>query len=88
VGDAGAQLNVLDEIVAALGKHIDAIALLQTVVVQDELRTGVLVEHCVIPQLFEDFYAITVKRHFQSPKLRTLLKRRDEAVLPEVSEQA
>ena len=64
-----------------LARDSDAIALVPTVVVQDELKTGVLVEYCVVPQLFEDFYAITVKRHFQSPILRSLLKRRDDAVL-------
>ncbi len=67
-----------------LARDTDAIALIPTVVVQDELRTGVLVEYCVIPQLYEDFYAITVKRHFQSPLLRSLLKRRDKAVLGEL----
>lgn len=66
-----------------LARDTDAIALVPTVVVQDELRSGILVEYCVIPQLFEDFYAITVKRHFQSPIVRSLLKRRDEAVLSE-----
>lgn len=71
-----------------LARDTDAIALVPTVVVQDELRAGVLVEYCVVPQLFEDFYAITVKRHFQSPILRSLLKRRDEAVLGEVSTRA
>lgn len=68
-----------------LARDTDAIALLPTVVVQDELRTGLLVEYCVVPQLFEDFYAITVKRKFQSPILRSLLKRRDEDVLGELS---
>lgn len=60
-----------------LARDTDALALVPTVVVQDELREGVLVEYCVVPRLFEDFYAITVKRHFQSPILRSLLKRRD-----------
>ncbi len=64
-----------------LARDTDAIALVPTVVVQDELRNGVLVEYCVVPQIFEDFYAITVKRHFQSPILRSLLKRRDDVVL-------
>lgn len=67
-----------------LARDTDAMALVPTVVVQDELKAGVLVEYCVVPQLSEDFYAITVKRHFQSPILRSLLKRRDEAVLGEV----
>jgi LysR family transcriptional activator of nhaA len=64
-----------------LARDTDAIALVPTVVVQDELKMGVLVEYCVVPQLFEDFYAITVKRHFQSPILRSLLKRRDDDIL-------
>lgn len=68
-----------------LARDTDAVALLPTVVVQDELKSGILVEYCVVPQLFEDFYAITVKRHFQSPILRSLLKRRDEDVLGESS---
>jgi LysR family transcriptional activator of nhaA len=67
-----------------LARDTDAIALVPTVVVQDELKSGLLVEYCVVPQLFEDFYAITVKRHFQSPILRSLLKRRSDAVLGEV----
>jgi len=66
-----------------LARDTDAMALVPTVVVQDELRSGVLVEYCVVPQLFEDFYAITVKRHFQSPIVRSLLKRRDGDVLGE-----
>jgi LysR family transcriptional activator of nhaA len=64
-----------------LARDTDAIALVPTVVVQDELKMGVLVEYCVVPQLFEDFYAIIVKRHFQSPILRSLLKRRDDDIL-------
>jgi len=64
-----------------LARDTGAIALLPTVVVQDELRSVLLVEYCVLPQLFEDFYAITVKRRFQSPILRSLLRRRDDAVL-------
>ena len=71
-----------------LARDSDAIALVPTVVVQDELKTGVLVEYCVVPQLFEDFYAITVKRHFQSPILRSLLKRRDDDVLGDTPVQS
>ena len=66
-----------------LARDSDALALVPTVVVQDELRSGALVEYCVVPQLFEDFYAITVKRHFQSPVVRSLLRRRESDVLGE-----
>lgn len=68
-----------------LARDTEAIALVPTVVVQDELRSGILMEYCVVPQLFEDFFAITVKRHFQSPFLRTLLNRKESEVLGEIS---
>ena len=56
-------------------------ALLPTVVVQDELRSGKLQEYCVVPQLYENFYAITVQRHFEPPLLKTLLRRSEAEVL-------
>ena len=56
-------------------------ALLPTVVVQDELKSGKLQEYCVVPQLHENFYAITVQRHFEPPLLKTLLRRSEAEVL-------
>ena len=47
-------------------------------VVRDELRSGILKEHCLVPGLLETFYAITVERRFQHPLLKSLLDR-DEA---------
>lgn len=61
-----------------MARDTPALALLPSVVVRDELRSGQLVEHCVVPGLFETFYAITVSRHFEHPLLRSLLSR-DEA---------
>jgi len=58
-----------------MARDTPALALLPSVVVRDELRTGVLVEHCVVPGLFETFYAITVARHFEHPLLGGLLSR-------------
>jgi LysR family transcriptional regulator, transcriptional activator of nhaA len=58
-----------------------SVALLPTVVVQDELRSGRLQEYCVVPQLYENFYAITVQRHFEPLLLKTLLKRTEADVL-------
>ena len=40
--------------------------------------TPFLFEYCVIPTLFETFYAITIERHYQHPLVRALLAR-DEA---------
>lgn len=50
-------------------------ALLPTVMVQDELRDGVLVACAVVPQLYETFCGITVQRHVEPPLLRSLFKR-------------
>ncbi len=49
-------------------------ALVPAVVVQDELRTGMLMEYCAVPNVHENFYAITTDRRFQPSALRTLLE--------------
>ena len=57
-----------------LARDSDSVALLPRVVVQDELRNGQHEKYCVVPQLNENFYAITVRRHFEPPLLKTILK--------------
>jgi LysR family transcriptional activator of nhaA len=64
-----------------LARDSDSVALLPTVVVQDELRSGRLVEYGVVPDLHENFYAITVQRRFQPPLLAALLARPEAEVL-------
>jgi LysR family transcriptional activator of nhaA len=64
-----------------LARDSDSIALLPTVVVQDELRSGQLVELCEIPHLYESFYAITAPRRFMPSALRALLSRPEDAAL-------
>ena len=64
-----------------LARDADGVALLPTVVVQDELRSGQLVEYGVIPDLHENFYAISVQRHFASPLLKALLMQPEADVL-------
>ena len=39
----------------------------------DELQAGTLVERCSIPQLQENFYAITMRRRFAHPVLQKML---------------
>jgi LysR family transcriptional activator of nhaA len=56
-----------------LAREASALTLVPPVVVRDELRTGVLVERCRIPQIHECFYAITASRRFPHPDLRRLL---------------
>lgn len=64
-----------------LARDSDSVALLPTVVVQDELRSGSLTEYCVVPDLYETFYGITVQRRFAPPLLKTLLARPEAEVL-------
>jgi len=82
----GLRVRVLAEVddmamLRLLARDSDGVALLPTVVVQDELRGGRLAEYCVVPGLYESFYAITVQRHFESPLLKELLKRPQADVL-------
>lgn len=64
-----------------LTRDSDSVALLPTVVVQDELRNGRLVEYSVVPDLHESFYAISVQRHFTPPLLKSLLKQSEAEIL-------
>ena len=68
-------LAEVDDMLRLLARDSGNTALLPTVVVQDELRSGTLQEYCVVPQLHENFDAITVQRHFEPPLLKTLLRR-------------
>ncbi len=82
----GARVRIVAEVddmatMRLLARDTTAIALVPSVVVRDELRSGALHEHCVVPDLFETFYAITVVRHFQHPLLRSLLARDEEDLL-------
>lgn len=58
-----------------LARDSGGVALVPEVVVQDELRNGLLQKYCVVPDVFENFYAITAERHRQPPVLRALLTR-------------
>ena len=64
-----------------LTRDSDGVALLPSVVVQDELRAGRLAEYCVVPDLYENFYAVTVQRRYEPRLLKTLLGRPQADVL-------
>ncbi|CAN5902189.1 LysR family transcriptional regulator [soil metagenome] len=55
------------------------LALVPPVVVRGELDSGLLVERHRIPQLSENFYAITPSRRFPNPVLRELLQKKKAA---------
>jgi LysR family transcriptional activator of nhaA len=82
----GLPLNILAEVddmalLRLLVRDNDALAILPSVVVRDELLAGALHEYLIVPGLYEHFYAITVKRHYQHPLLKTLLGRNAQEVL-------
>ena len=59
----------------------ESVALLPHVVVQDELSTGRLVEYAVVPDLYDDFYGVTVQRHCEPPLVQALLARSESEIL-------
>lgn len=82
----GVKLRVLAEVddmatMRLLARDTQALALVPSVVVRDELREGVLHEHWVVPALFETFYAITAERRFQHPLLKTVLAQEEQDLL-------
>ena len=62
-----------------LARDSQALAILPRVVVRDEVRSGALQEYMALPNVMENFYAITVKRSHQPPALQEVLRR--QAVL-------
>ncbi len=64
-----------------LARDASALALVPSIVVRDELRERTLHEHCVVPGLFESFYAVTVERTFRHPLLGSLLARDEHDLL-------
>lgn len=57
-----------------IARDSGAVALAPSVVVQDELRSGLLQQYCVVPKVYENFYAVTTQRRFQPPLVKRLLE--------------
>ena len=57
-----------------IARDSKSVALVPAVVVIDELRAGVLEEYAVVPNLFEEFYAISVRRQYHHPLIPPLLE--------------
>jgi LysR family transcriptional activator of nhaA len=56
-----------------LARDSGGVALVPEVVVQDELKSGVLQIYCELPKVVENFYSITTERQFQPSALKRLL---------------
>lgn len=66
---AGIRPTILAEVddmamLRLLAREREGITLVPPIVVRDELKAGVLVEHCRIPEVTERFYAIVKRRRF------------------------
>ncbi|WP_404401905.1 LysR family transcriptional regulator [Idiomarina seosinensis] len=57
-----------------LARDSQSLTVIPDVVVRDELDSGQLRRYVNLPQVFEDFYAITLKRPFQHPWVAKLLQ--------------
>lgn len=85
-----AQLEVRPKVVAEvddmammrlLARDAPVVTLVPSIVVRDELKAGALEEYCVVPELYEHFYAVTLERRYQHPLVRALLTRGAEELL-------
>jgi len=56
-----------------LARDSGSVAMVPEVVVQDELEQSILKKYCEVPEIHENFYAITAQRHFQSAALKAVL---------------
>jgi LysR family transcriptional activator of nhaA len=56
-----------------LARDTGALAVMPEVVVKDELQQGKLVKYLTLPNVYENFYAVTVKRHIQNQLVSELI---------------
>jgi LysR family transcriptional activator of nhaA len=80
---AGIQPIILAEVddmamLRLLAREREGVTLVPPIVVRDELESGVLVEHCRIPEVTESFYAIVQQRRFPNQLLGELLRDADK----------
>lgn len=57
-----------------LARDSHALTVLPKVVVKDEIQQGLLVEHMALPNIYENFYAITIRRQYVPALLAELLR--------------
>ncbi|MBW4933093.1 LysR family transcriptional regulator [Marinobacter sp. F4206] len=64
-----------------LARDTKHFAVLPPVVVRDELESGSLCDYGALPGVFEEFYAISIRRQFEPPLLTSLLSQPSEELL-------
>jgi LysR family transcriptional activator of nhaA len=80
LASAGVRPRIVAEVddmamIRLLAREGEALALVPPVVVQSEIREGILVETHRIPQVRETFYAVTPSRRFPNPLVAELVQR-------------
>lgn len=73
------QPNILAEaddmaMLRLLARDSHALAVMPEVVVKDELAAGELTSYMVLPNIYENFYAVTVKKHLPSTLVSELIR--------------
>lgn len=76
---AGIRPTILAEVddmamLRLLAREREGVTLVPLIVVRDELEAGILVEHCRVPEVIENFYAIVKKRRFPNRLLTDVLE--------------
>lgn len=66
-----------------LSRDTGVVSILPPVVVRDELRQGALVDYGALPGVYEEFYAISVRRQFEPALITELLSQSTEQLLME-----
>lgn len=56
-----------------LARDSQALTVMPEVVVKDELRQGVLKSYTQLDEIFENFYAVTIKKHFRKFEINQLI---------------
>lgn len=56
-----------------LARDSMALTVMPEVVVKDELRDGILKAYSQLPEVYENFYAVTVKKHFRKYEINNLI---------------
>ncbi|AOY87778.1 LysR family transcriptional regulator [Marinobacter salinus] len=64
-----------------LARDTQHFAVLPPVVVRDELQAGSLYDYGALPGVFEEFYAVSIRRQFEPPLLTSLLSQPAEELL-------
>lgn len=56
-----------------LARDSPGLTVMPQVVVKDEINSGLLKRYSELPDVYENFYAVTIKKHFRKPEINNLV---------------